>query len=48
MKDYLCRDSLSFFQPGSNVNIKFTSLNGWFHNVEEISLDGKDISLRGN
>ena len=48
LKDYLCRDSLSFFQPGSNVNIKFTSLNGWFHNVEEISLDGKDISLRGN
>ena len=48
LKDYLCRDSLSFFQPGSNVNIKFKSLNGWFHNVEKISLDGKDMRLRGS
>ncbi len=23
LKDYLCRDSLAFFQPGSNVIIKF-------------------------
>ncbi|EJL6538994.1 hypothetical protein [Vibrio cholerae] len=48
LKDYLCPDSLSLFQPGSNVNIKFKSLNGWFHNVEKISLDGKDMRLRGS
>lgn len=48
LKGYLCRDSLSFFQPGSNVDIKFKSLNGWFHNVEKISLDGKDMRLRGS
>ncbi|MFM2646261.1 hypothetical protein [Vibrio diabolicus] len=48
LKDYVCRDSLSFFQPGSNVNIKFKSIKGWFHNVEKISLDGKEMRLRGS
>ncbi|ELA7892809.1 hypothetical protein Q5V20_004550 [Vibrio parahaemolyticus] len=48
LNDYLCRDSLVFFKSGSNVNIKFKSINGWFHNVEQISLDGKNLRLRGH
>ncbi|MDA0107800.1 hypothetical protein OH456_06575 [Vibrio sp. La 4.2.2] len=48
LNDYVCRDSLSFFQPGSNVNITFKSLNGWFRSVDRISLDGKDMRLRGS
>ncbi|UGA56714.1 hypothetical protein [Vibrio sp. VB16] len=48
LSQYVCKDAVKLLSSGNKLSLSYQSLKGRFISVQEVSLNGKVLSLRGD